>query len=308
MQIHSPFNILAHKVTAVRLCGVQASRLLNGIQFMTEVKISIVMPCFNSENLISDSIDSIICQDHANYELIIVDGGSTDNTLNILRQYGDKITILISEPDRGVPDALNKGFNACTGEVLCWLNSDDVYVSRRVFSLVAEKFMLGDTDFAYGHSVILDYHGSITKTQFSWLGDCSMHRRGMNIFTGSLFFSKQAWTSFRKFDLQYSVAFEYELLDFLYEHFHPKLIDSFLAGFRIYPGTISNSMSKEMIHQKSLLRKEKNDFTLMDKISHRAKRLYQLSISHVLLRVIRNRVCDIHRGKTWRDLLSGGET
>ena len=91
-------------------------------------KISIVMPSYNQVQFIERSILSILNQDYSNTELIIIDGGSEDGTIEIIKKYEDKITLWISEKDQGQSDALNKGFKHCTGEIYGWLNSDDIYL------------------------------------------------------------------------------------------------------------------------------------------------------------------------------------
>ncbi len=91
------------------------------------MKISIITPCFNAEETIEQTIISIIRSKTLNTELIVVDGGSTDNTLKILNRYKNDIDILVSEKDKGMYDAINKGINLSSGDVLGWLNADDLY-------------------------------------------------------------------------------------------------------------------------------------------------------------------------------------
>lgn len=91
-----------------------------------QVKVSIITPSFNQGEFIEQTILSILNQEYSNIELIVVDGLSDDNTVDILRKYNDRI-IWISERDNGQAEAINKGFKLATGEILSWLNSDDVY-------------------------------------------------------------------------------------------------------------------------------------------------------------------------------------
>lgn len=95
------------------------------------MKVSIVTVCYNSAATIRDTIESVLAQDYADIEYIIVDGASKDNTLSIVNEYRDRIATVISEPDKGIYDAMNKGILAATGDVVGILNSDDFYESRK---------------------------------------------------------------------------------------------------------------------------------------------------------------------------------
>lgn len=91
------------------------------------LKISIVTPCYNMEKYIEGTILSVISQGYDNLEYIIVDGGSTDNTIQIINKYRDKISVIISEPDNGMYDAIAKGFTLATGDICAYINADDSY-------------------------------------------------------------------------------------------------------------------------------------------------------------------------------------
>ena len=119
-------------------------------------KISIVTISYNSSKTIRDTIDSVISQDYENIEYIIIDGKSTDDTIDIIKSYGDKISHLISEEDDGLYDAMNKGIRAATGDVVGILNSDDFYYTNHVVSDVAEVFIFNDVDAVYGDLLYVD--------------------------------------------------------------------------------------------------------------------------------------------------------
>ena len=90
--------------------------------------ISIVIPSFNQGQFIEQTIASVIGQSYSNIELIVIDGGSTDNTVEVIGKYQHAIHHVISEPDYGQADAINKGFRLARGDILAWLNSDDFYL------------------------------------------------------------------------------------------------------------------------------------------------------------------------------------
>ncbi len=90
-------------------------------------RISIVTPCFNHVDFIGQAIESVLSQGYPDLEYIVIDGGSTDGSVDVIRQYGDRLTYWCSEPDDGFYHAINKGFSISTGEIMGWLNSDDLH-------------------------------------------------------------------------------------------------------------------------------------------------------------------------------------
>lgn len=112
-------------------------------------KISVVTPSYNQGKYIRETIDSVLSQSYPNLEYIIIDGGSTDDTVSIIDEYKDQIDYFISEPDRGQSHAINKGFEQATGDILCWLNSDDQYAPDALLS-VALAFMKSSADMVAG--------------------------------------------------------------------------------------------------------------------------------------------------------------
>ena len=108
------------------------------------MKISVITVCFNSSSTIQDAVDSVLAQEGVELEYIVIDGGSNDNTVDLLRGYEGRIAQLISEPDEGIYDAMNKGVARATGDVVGILNSDDFYAHEQVLSLVMAAFESGE--------------------------------------------------------------------------------------------------------------------------------------------------------------------
>jgi len=104
------------------------------------MKISIVTVTFNSAKTIRDTIESVLSQNYPDIEYIVVDGASKDGTLNIIKEYGNKIAKVISDPDKGLYDAMNKGIRAATGEIVGIINSDDFYHRKDAISIIANTF------------------------------------------------------------------------------------------------------------------------------------------------------------------------
>ncbi|MFH1131379.1 MAG: glycosyltransferase family 2 protein, partial [Pseudomonadota bacterium] len=112
---------------------------------ITWPKFSIITPSFNQGQFIERAIRSVLEQDYPNIEYIIIDGGSTDNTVDIIKKYSDQITYWESASDDGQPDAINKGLEHATGEIFAFINSDDYYYPN-AFRAAARAFMQGDPD------------------------------------------------------------------------------------------------------------------------------------------------------------------
>jgi glycosyltransferase involved in cell wall biosynthesis len=120
-------------------------------------KISVITVCYNSEKTIAETIKSVLIQDYENLEYIIVDGKSTDNTMNIINQNKDKIDVIISEKDNGIYDAINKGIKIATGDVIGILNSDDSFNGHNVLSKINSSFFLeNDIDIVYSDVIFLN--------------------------------------------------------------------------------------------------------------------------------------------------------
>ncbi|BAT55545.1 family 2 glycosyl transferase [Nostoc sp. NIES-3756] len=129
-------------------------------------RISIITPSYNQGNFIEETIRSVIQQGYPNLEYIIIDGGSTDNTVEIIKQYEQWITYWVSEPDNGQTHAINKGLAKATGEIIAYLNSDDYYLPGTLFK-VAEHFrQFPDTDLLHGRCRYVNEEGEKIGEQF----------------------------------------------------------------------------------------------------------------------------------------------
>ena len=126
-------------------------------------KVSIVTPSYNQAQYLEKTILSVINQDYPNIEYIIIDGGSTDGSQEIIKKYESKITYWVSEKDNGQSDAINKGFRKCTGEIVAWINSDDLYVEGALSRVVKYFNEHPDVDMVHGNIDFVDEHGKFMK-------------------------------------------------------------------------------------------------------------------------------------------------
>jgi len=123
----------------------------------------VIVPSYNQGHFIEDTITSILNQDYPNIEVIVVDGKSSDGTLDVLKRYEDRITY-VSERDKGQSDAINKGFRMTNGDIVAWLNSDDIYPDRKAVSNIVTAFTRHpEVDFIYGDFIEIDGHNRVLK-------------------------------------------------------------------------------------------------------------------------------------------------
>src|SRR6266540_1724223 len=125
----------------------------------TQPKVSIITPSFNQGQFLEESIRSVLEQDYPSIEYIIVDGGSRDNSVEIIQKYQHRLTWWVSEKDKGHADALNKGFSHATGEILAWLNSDDIYFPDAVLEAVSVIKAHPHVGMVYGAAELIDDSG-----------------------------------------------------------------------------------------------------------------------------------------------------
>ena len=134
---------------------------------MNYPKISIVTPSFNQAQFLEETILSVITQNYPNLEYVIIDGGSTDGSVGIIKKYEKHLTYWVSEQDNGHGDALNKGFAKSTGEIMAWINSDDKYYPY-TFTTVAEIFdKFGDIHWIQGKNSWIEKSGRLQDVRFS---------------------------------------------------------------------------------------------------------------------------------------------
>jgi glycosyltransferase involved in cell wall biosynthesis len=122
--------------------------------------VSVVMPSYNQARFIRAAIDSILSQDYQGIDLLVMDGGSTDGTVDILASYGDRLQF-VSQRDAGQSDAINRGLQRAAGDIICWLNSDDLFTPRAILDVVQAFDKHPHVDFVYGRGWNIDAQGNI---------------------------------------------------------------------------------------------------------------------------------------------------
>lgn len=178
------------------------------------VKVSIVTVSYNSAKTIKDTIESVLLQDYISIEYIIIDGGSNDSTMGIIQEYEDRIETVISESDNGIYDAMNKGIQLATGDIVGILNSDDIFENSFVISDVIKHFKSNPTvSLVFGDVVFLDPINTENITRFY----SSENFRRWKLRFGwmpphpATFIKKSAYEKVGNYAINYKISADYEL-------------------------------------------------------------------------------------------------
>lgn len=178
------------------------------------MKVSIITVVYNGADTLRDCIESVLGQTHPNLEYIVVDGASTDASPAIVKQFGAKIAAFISEPDRGIYDAMNKGLAAATGDVVGFLNADDLYAHPNVIANVVAALQTENTQAAYGDLVYVDrlHPDRVVRTWTAGRYRPGQFRQGWMPPHPTFFVKKRMYDEFGGFNLQLKSAADYELM------------------------------------------------------------------------------------------------
>lgn len=178
------------------------------------MKFSVITVCYNSASTIEASLLSVLEQTHHDIEYIVVDGGSTDGTLDILNKYADKISRLISEADHGIYDALNKGLKMANGEVIGILHADDIYSDNSVIEKYNQVFSAGKCDAVYADLQYVD-RTNIDKVVRTWKSGPYKHGMFLNGWMPphpTFFVKRSCYERFGHFNTSLKTAADYELM------------------------------------------------------------------------------------------------
>lgn len=200
-------------------------------------KISIITPNYNQAKYLEETILSVLNQGYPNLEYIIIDGGSTDNSVEIIKKYSDRLAYWESVPDKGMYDAIQKGFARSSGEIMAWINSDDMYQSRSFFT-VAEIFQkFSQVNWLLGFPSVYDAQSRIVECPHT-LRQWSKY----DIYIGqyrwiqqeSIFWRRSLWDKAgSKIDASLKYAGDFELWNRFFHIDHLYVTTAILSGFRM---------------------------------------------------------------------------
>jgi len=237
--------------------------------------VSIATPSYNKGRFIEETILSVKNQTYPRIEHIVIDGGSTDGTLDILRKYDNSI-IWISEPDKGQSDAINKGWRMSKGEILGWINADDTYMPWAVEIAVKYLSEHPDVHMVYGRCSVMDEYGKVQGrgdgTRFN-LSDLICGRN--MVPQPTVFFRRQVLDTIGYLDSNLHMAMDADLWIRIGLKLKIEYIDQLLANFRLCPGTKSvEEPYKFAIDRFYMLDKLFSDPALPEEIGELKRRAY----------------------------------
>lgn len=202
--------------------------------------VSIITPSYNQANFLEETIRSVLDQGYPNLEYIIVDGGSTDGSLEIIQKYADRLAWWVSEPDQGQTDAINKGFSQAKGEILAWLNSDDTYLPAAVAEAVGYLQAHPEIGTVYGDANLIDDEGNVIGRFPAKQTDNRRLMRGyVHVPQQATFFRTELWRKVGPLDPTFFFAMDYDLWVRLSQHAPLKYYSRLWANFRLHGGAKS---------------------------------------------------------------------
>lgn len=178
------------------------------------MKVSIITVCFNSAATIRNTIESVLEQNYPDIEYLIVDGGSTDETMSIVSEYGPRIATVISEPDFGIYDAMNKGIHLASGEIIGILNSDDVYMDMNSVAQLVSPIIEGRSDSTFADLIVVSANdlNKVVRYYDSSYFSPEKFRFGWMPAHPTFFVKKLCYEMVGDYSLDYKIAADYEML------------------------------------------------------------------------------------------------
>ena len=220
-------------------------------------KITIVTPSYNQASFLEQTIRSVLDQGYPNLEYIVMDGGSTDGSVDIIKRYQDRLAYWISEPDDGQADAIYRGFERSTGEILGWLNSDDYYLPGAL--VAAGRFFARRrrVELVVGNSIVVDERGSLLYTREAYPVSYSrLLYWNWGFAQPASFWRREPFFETGGFDRNMRFCFDYDMYLRLLKRRPARRLDRYLAAFRLHTASKTNTIQDvrhtedQVLHEK----------------------------------------------------------
>lgn len=227
------------------------------------MKVSIITATFNSSSTIADCLASVNNQTYPNIEHIIIDGSSTDNTVNIIKSIANRVKKIISEPDKGIYDAMNKGIALANGDIIGILNSDDLLASNDIIEKIVKTFEEEKCDAVFGN---LDFVDSADTSRIvrRWEGTPYVNgsfKKGWHPSHPTFYVKREIYEKYGNFDISLNVSADFELmLRFIEKHqIRVFYLDGTIVKMR-YGGESTGSIKKIIVGNRNIMKAfKKND-------------------------------------------------
>ena len=264
---------------------------------MNYPKISIITPSYNQDQFLEETIQSVLSQNYPNIEYIIIDGGSTDNSVDIIKKYEKSLAFWVSEKDNGQTYAINKGLKMCSGDIIAYINSDDIYMVG-AFEYIAKFFNENPKyDMVYGDCYIINENSKVIRKKleldFDYLMGCFIGF-GIIIPQPTVFFARAVFEKIGFFNEKYNYAMDAEYWARIATVSKIEHISKYLASFRVHTASktkihlqeTNNRYSEESIQ---LIRKSYENLMISNIISFRysfiIRKIYR--IKRILVKFIK---------------------
>ena len=227
------------------LSGLKVSPLKNLPQAGKFPKLTVITPSYNQGAYLERTILSVLNQQYPNIEYMIVDGGSTDESVEVIKKYEKYLTWWVSEKDKGQVDAINKALSRATGDYITFQNSDDVYFPG-TFKRFGEAALRHRSDILFGDLYMITPDDEVTEIlkTTSYDFDCQV-LEGMQIHNQSLFFKRSLVEQYGKFDESYRFAFDYEFITRYTSHAATSVrkVEGLAGALRVHPDAKSSTIA-----------------------------------------------------------------
>ena len=209
--------------------------------------MSLITPTFNSGKYLEETIKSVISQNYPELEYIIIDGGSTDNTIEIIKKYSEYIKYWVSETDKGMYDAINKGFQKSTGEIMAWINSDDLYHTGALLSVGKIFNDIRDVEWIIGKSCLFNAEGQCVKMNDiqNWSYTRILTGDYIWIQQENVFWRRSLWNKAgAEMNILFKLAGDFELWNRFFNYSCLYSVQTSFGGFRLHGQQLSINQSK----------------------------------------------------------------
>ncbi|KGL64349.1 glycosyltransferase family 2 protein [Polaribacter sp. Hel1_85] len=176
------------------------------------MKISIITVCYNSEKTIEKTFQSVAAQTYKEVEYIVVDGGSKDTTVHLIQEYKEIVTQWVSEPDKGLYDAMNKGIKMATGDLVGILNSDDIFTDNYVLENIANFHLHNTIDTSVGNIIQFNEEGKTVRKYSAKNWNPEKLKIGFMPAHPAIFFKRELFDKFGNYHLDFTIGADYELI------------------------------------------------------------------------------------------------